>query len=337
MADFAASLTTSSKTELQEVLESIHILDRLEKVLVLLKKEVQVASTQMRIHKHVEESMNARQREFMLREQLKAIQKELGIAKDDRTAELEKFRARMKGLTLTEEAQQRIDDELEKMSVLEIGSPEYAVTRNYLDWLTLLPWGKYSKDNLDLTRARRKLDRDHDGLADVKDRIIEFLGVGAMKGEVAGSILLLVGPPGVGKTSVGRSIAAALGRQFYRFSLGGLRDEAEIKGHRRTYIGALPGKFIQAIKSVGVANPVMMLDEVDKVGVSYQGDPAAALLEALDPEQNVDFQDHYLDVRFDLSKVLLMSKQPPRINFPISPLLLRLCTIFPSFKITSKY
>ncbi len=307
LADFAASLTTSDKHELQEVLEKTHIRERMEKVLVLLKKEVEVAKAQMQIHKNVEESMEKRQREFLLREQMKAIQKELGIAKDDRTAELDKFRARLKDLTLSAEAQKRIDEEIEKISVLEVGSPEYGVTRNYLDWLTQLPWGKYSKDKLDLKHARKILDRDHDGLADVKERIIEFLAVGAMKGEIAGSILLLVGPPGVGKTSIGRSIATALGRKFYRFSLGGMRDEAEIKGHRRTYIGAMPGKFIQAIKDVGVANPVIMLDELDKIGASYQGDPASALLEVLDPEQNRDFLDHYLDVRFDLSKVLFVS------------------------------
>ncbi len=306
LADFAASLTTSDKSELQEVLEKTHIRERMEKVLVLLKKEVEVARAQMQIHKNVEESMEKRQREFLLREQMKAIQKELGIAKDDRTAELDKFRARLNNLTLPEEAGKRIDEEMEKMSVLEVGSPEYGVTRNYLDWLTQLPWGKFSRDNLNLKNARKILDRDHDGLADVKDRIIEFLAVGAMKGEVAGSIVLLVGPPGVGKTSIGRSIAAALGRKFYRFSLGGMRDEAEIKGHRRTYIGAMPGKFIQAIKDVGTANPVIMLDEIDKVGASYQGDPAAALLEVLDPEQNKDFLDHYMDVRFDLSKVLFV-------------------------------
>jgi ATP-dependent Lon protease len=307
LADFAASLTTASKEELQAVLEATHILDRLEKVLVLLKKEVEIAKAQSQIHKQVEEKMNKQQREFFLREQMKAIQKELGIAKDDRTAEAETFRERLKELTLPPEAQKRVDDEMEKFAVLQPGSPEYAVTRNYLDWLTVLPWGKYSTDKLDLKRAREVLDRDHEGLSDVKDRIIEFLAVGAMKGEVSGSILLLVGPPGVGKTSVGRSIADALGRKFYRFSVGGMRDEAEIKGHRRTYIGAMPGKFLLAMKEVGVANPVIMLDELDKVGASYQGDPAAALLEVLDPEQNRDFLDHYLDVRFDLSKVLFVA------------------------------
>lgn len=335
LADFAASLTTSTKEELQAVLETVPIRQRLEKVLVLLKKEVEVARAQQRIHQKVEETMEKRQREFFLREQMRAIQKELGLAKDDRTAEVERFKVRLETLTLPEDTKKRVDEEMEKFAVLEVGSPEYAVTRNYLDWLTLLPWGKYSSDNLDLKRARRVLDQDHDGLADVKDRIIEFLGVGAMKGEIAGSIVLLVGPPGVGKTSVGRSIANALGRKFYRFSLGGMRDEAEIKGHRRTYIGAMPGKFVQAIKEVGVANPVIMLDEIDKVGASYQGDPAAALLEVLDPEQNRDFLDHYLDVRFDLSKVLFICTANQLDTIP-APLLDRMEVIRLSGYITSE-
>ncbi|MFN3397798.1 MAG: endopeptidase La [Sulfurimicrobium sp.] len=306
LTDFAASLTTAPKEKLQDVLESLNLRRRMEKVLVLIKKELDVARLQSQIREQVDEKMSKHQREFFLREQLKAIQKELGLAKDDKTAEIERFHERLARLQLTEAAQQRVDEEMQKLSMLETGSPEYAVTRNYLDWLTQLPWGKYSKDKLDLKRARKILDRDHDGLDDVKERIIEFLAVGAHKGEIAGSIVLLVGPPGVGKTSIGRSIADALGRKFYRFSLGGMRDEAEIKGHRRTYIGAMPGKFVQAIKECGVANPVIMLDEVDKIGASYQGDPASSLLEVLDPEQNSDFLDHYLDVRFDLSKVLFV-------------------------------
>ena len=306
LADFAASITSSPRDDLQAVLETVPVKRRMEKVLVLLKKEVEVARIQTQIRKRVEENMSEQQRKFFLREQLKQIQKELGIAKDDRTADVDTFRGRIEGLELPEPAAKRVDDELQKLSILEAGSPEYAVTRNYLDVLTSLPWGRYSEDKLDLKRAREILDRDHDGLEDVKERIIEFLAVGVFKREIAGSILLLVGPPGVGKTSIGRSVADALGRKFYRFSIGGMRDEAEIKGHRRTYIGAMPGKFIQAIRETGVANPVVMLDELDKVGASYRGDPASALLEVLDPEQNRDFLDHYLDVRFDLSKVLFI-------------------------------
>jgi ATP-dependent Lon protease len=306
LADLAASLTTAPKEALQEVLESFDLRKRMQKVLVLVKKELEVARLQNQIQEKVEEKMTEQQREFFLREQLRTIQKELGIAKDDRTADLDLFQGRIKKLTLSAQASKKIAEELGKLAVLEHGSPEYMVTRNYLDWLTNLPWGRFTKDKLDLNRARKILDQDHDGLDDVKERIIEFLAVGAMKGEVAGSIILLVGPPGVGKTSIGRSVARALGRKFYRFSVGGMRDEAEIKGHRRTYVGAMPGKFIQAIKEAESQNPVIMLDEVDKIGASYHGDPASALLEVLDPEQNVEFLDHYLDARFDLSKTLFI-------------------------------
>ncbi|MDD5241869.1 MAG: endopeptidase La [Sulfuricella sp.] len=335
LADFAASLTTASKEELQSVMDALNLRRRMEKVLVLIKKELEVAKLQSQIREQVEQKMTKQQREFFLREQLKEIQKELGLAKDDKTADIERFRERLARLKLAESAQKRIDEEMQKLSVLESGSPEYAVTRNYLDWLSQLPWGKFSKDKLNLKRARKILDRDHDGLDDVKERIIEFLAVGALKGEIAGSILLLVGPPGVGKTSIGHSIANALGRKFYRFSLGGMRDEAEIKGHRRTYIGAMPGKFIQAIKECGVANPVIMLDEIDKIGASYQGDPASALLEVLDPEQNVDFLDHYLDVRFDLSKVLFICTANQLDTIP-APLLDRMETLRLSGYITAE-
>jgi len=335
LADFAASLTTASREELQDVLDTVPVLRRMEKVLVLIKKELEVARLQAQIREQVEEKMTEQQRKFFLREQLKAIQQELGIAKDDRTADLERFRERLEPLTLPEAAHRRIDDEMQKLSVLESGSPEYAVTRNYLDWITSMPWGRYSEDNLDLRHARGILDRDHDGLEDVKDRIIEFLALGSLKGAVGGSIILLVGPPGVGKTSIGQSVANALGRKFYRFSLGGMRDEAEIKGHRRTYIGAMPGKFIQAIKEVAVANPVIMLDEIDKIGASFMGDPASALLEALDPEQNTDFLDHYLDVRFDLSKVLFICTANQLDTIP-GPLLDRMEIIHLSGYITAE-
>ncbi|WP_404416546.1 endopeptidase La [Vreelandella aquamarina] len=306
LTDFAAAITSAKGPELQDVLATLPVSERMQKVLPLLRKEIDVAQLQSEISEQVNAQMQERQREFFLREQLKVIQRELGISKDDRENDVDTFRARLEHLTVPERVQERIDDELNKLSVLETGSPEYGTTRNYLDWLTCLPWGVTSDDKLDLSHARTVLDRDHDGLKDVKERIIEFLAEGTFKGDVGGSMVLLVGPPGVGKTSVGRSIAEALGREFYRFSVGGMRDEAEIKGHRRTYIGAMPGKLVQAFKDVAVENPVIMLDEIDKLGQSYQGDPASALLEVLDPEQNVDFLDHYLDVRMDLSKVLFV-------------------------------
>ena len=326
LADFGASLTTALAGELQEVLETLNIRTRLEKALLLLQKELEVARAQMEIRQHVEQEMQSRQREVFLREQLKFIQEELGISKDDRTQEIETFRERMSTKTIPPAAAERMEEELQKLSVLERGSPEYTVTRNYLDWLTLLPWGEHSEDHFDLARAGRILDADHEGLADIKDRIREFLGVGMMRGSVGGNILLLVGPPGVGKTSLGQSIARALGREFYRFSLGGMRDEAEIKGHRRTYIGAMPGKFVQALKDTGNSNPVIMLDEIDKIGASYHGDPASALLEVLDPEQNASFLDHYLDVRYDLSQVLFICTANQLDTIP-NPLLDRMETL----------
>ena len=306
LADFAAAMTSADAEQLQEVLETVPLLRRMEKVLLLIQHELEVAGLQSEIRQRVEERISVQQRQFFLREQLKEIQKELGISKDDKTVELERFRERLEGREVPEGAMKRIDDEMQKFSMLEAGSPEYGVTRNYLDTLTDLPWGVMTEDNTELDHAREVLDRDHAGLDDVKDRIVEFIGVGRLRGEMAGSILLLVGPPGVGKTSIGQSVADALGRKFYRFSVGGMRDEAEIKGHRRTYIGAMPGKFVQAIRECGTVNPVIMLDEVDKIGASFQGDPASALLEVLDPEQNGSFLDHYLDVRVDLSKVLFV-------------------------------
>lgn len=326
LADFAANLTSASSEELQGVLETFDVLSRMQQVLGLLQKELEVVQLQARIQQNVEKSMTEQQRRFFLTEQLKVIQAELGLSKDDRTADVERFEERLGGLALSEEATARVDDELGKLSVLESGSPEYAVTRNYLDWVTSLPWGVTSEDNLDLERARRILDAEHSGLDDVKERITEFLAVGKLRGTVSGSIILLVGPPGVGKTSIGRSIAEALGREFYRFSLGGMRDEAEVKGHRRTYIGAMPGKFIQAMKAVGTSNPVIMLDEIDKIGASYQGDPASALLEVLDPEQNAEFLDHYVDLRFDLSNALFLCTANQLDTIP-QPLLDRMETI----------
>ncbi len=306
LADFAASLTTASREDLQEVLETLRLQRRMEKVVVLLQRELEIARAQMEIRQHVEQEIQGRQREIVLRQQLKFIQQELGLSKDDKTAELEMFRARLETRQVPAAAAGKIEDELRKLAMLELGSPEFAVTRNYLEWLTSLPWGVESEDARDLDAAAKALDAHHEGLADIKERILEFLALGIMKGDVAGSIICLVGPPGVGKTSLGRAVADALNRKFYRFSVGGMRDEAEIKGHRRTYIGALPGKLIQALRDTEVANPVIMLDEIDKIGSSYQGDPASALLEVLDPEQNDSFHDRYLDVDFDLSKVLFI-------------------------------
>lgn len=307
LSDFAANLTSADGQELQKILETFDVRQRIDRVLVLLKKELEVYRLQSKITKQIEEQISARQREFFLREQFKMIKKELGLEKEGKVTEIEKFTERLKALKLNDEAMKAVEEELEKLQLIEPTSPEYNVSRTYLDWLTILPWGKYSKDSYNLNRARKILDRDHYGLKDVKERILEFIAVGKMKGDISGSILCLVGPPGVGKTSVGKSIADALGRTFYRFSLGGMRDEAEIKGHRRTYIGAMPGKFIQAMKRAGTSNPVLMLDEIDKIGISYQGDPASALLEVLDPEQNSTFRDHYLDVPFDLSNVLFVA------------------------------
>ncbi len=306
LADFAASMTTADGRELQDILETTSIRHRIEKALILLRKELDVSKLQAKINKQIEEKLSKQQRTFFLREQLKAIKKELGLAKEGKEAEIEEFNARLKNLVLPAEAEERVNEEMEKLSLIESSSPEFNVTRNYIDWLTALPWGVFTPDNYDIAQAEKVLNRDHYGLEDVKERILEFLSVGILQGKVSGSIICFVGPPGVGKTSIGRSIAESIGRSFYRFSLGGMRDEAEIKGHRRTYIGALPGKFIQAIRRCKSANPLIMLDEVDKIGASFQGDPASALLEVLDPEQNRDFLDHYLDVRFDLSNVLFV-------------------------------
>ena len=326
LADFSAALTTAKGERLQEILDTLPLQSRMQKVLALLGKEREVAELRGKITEQVNEKVSAQQREFFLREQMKVIQKELGISKDDRTSDAERFRARLEGLTMSEAVSSRIEDELQKLSVLEPGSPEYGVTRNYLDWATQLPWGVTSQDKLDLKHAKAVLNQEHDGLEDVKERILEVLAVGAFKGEIDGSILLLLGPPGVGKTSIGKSVATALGRRFYRLSLGGMRDEAEIKGHRRTYVGAMPGKFVQALKEVKVANPVIMLDEIDKIGASFRGDPASALLEALDPEQNSEFLDHYLDLRVDLSQVLFVCTANQLDTIP-APLLDRMETL----------
>lgn len=323
LADFVASMTSADPTEVQEILETFDVRKRVEKVLVLMKKEIELSKLQEKITKQIEQKITKQQKDFFLREQLKEIKKELGLEKDEKTTEIEEFEERVKKLKLSEEAAKKFDEEINKLKLLEPHSAEYGVSRNYLDWITTLPWGVFSKDNYDIKKAQKILNRDHYGLDDIKDRILEFISTGKMKGNISGSIICFVGPPGVGKTSIGKSVAEALNRKFFRFSLGGMRDEAEIKGHRRTYIGAMPGKIIQSLKTVGVANPVIMLDEIDKIGVSFQGDPASALLEVLDPEQNSNFLDHYIDLRFDLSNILFIATANQMDTIP-SPLLDRM-------------
>jgi ATP-dependent Lon protease len=306
LADFAVALTTASRDELQNVLETFDVELRIDKALMLLKKELDLSKLQSSINQKIEATISKTQREFFLREQLKTIKKELGLEKDDKSCDLDKFQERLEKRIVPPDVLKIITEEMEKLSVLEVQSAEYSVSRNYLDWLTIIPWGIYSEESDDVKNAKKILDEDHYGLKDIKERILEFISVGKLSGGVRGSIICLVGPPGVGKTSIGKSIARALNRKFYRFSVGGMRDEAEIKGHRRTYIGAMPGKLIQALKATETMNPVIMLDEVDKMGASYHGDPGSALLEVLDPEQNKDFLDHYLDARCDLSDVLFI-------------------------------
>lgn len=307
LMDVLASFTSANKEKLQELLEILDLSHRAEKLLVLLKEEIELNKLQKDIERQIEDKISDQQREYFLREQLKIIKKELGLEKDDTEAEIEKINQKIAKLNLSDEVFKVLEDEVDKLKVLDTSSPEYQVTRNYINWLTDIPWGVYSKDSKDVVKAHKILDSQHYGLQDVKDRILEFMSTIIKRGKVSGSIICLVGPPGTGKTSIGRSIAESLGRKFYRFSLGGMRDEAEIKGHRRTYIGAMPGKIIQSLKTCATSNPLIMLDEIDKLGVSFQGDPASALLEVLDPEQNSDFLDHYIDVRFDLSNVLFIT------------------------------
>ncbi len=306
LADCAASVCSSDPKQLQEILDNEDLIERLKLANNIIRKELKAAKLQDKIKATVAEKLSKRQQDFFLREQLSEIQKQLGNKVDDKSAEVEEFKKRMKKLSTPDFIKERFDSEIKKMQVLEPGSPEYGVTRNYLDVLTTIPWGKMVKEEFDLTKAREILDKDHEGLKDVKDRIIEFLALGALKGGTSGSIMLFVGPPGVGKTSIGKSIAQALNRPFYRLSLGGVDDESVIKGHRKTYIGAMPGKLVQALRETKVMNPVIMLDEIDKLSRSYQGDPGSALLETLDPEQNNGFLDHYLDEKLDLSNCLFI-------------------------------
>lgn len=305
--DVISTLLTADAEKLQDLLETFDLHERAVALLRLIKEELELAKIQQKIQDEINTQVNKQQKEFFLREQLRAIKKELGLEKEESETEIEKIEKKLEGKQLSEEAQKVVDEELDKLKTLSAQSPEFAVTRNYIELIADLPWGIYSDDNQSIAKAREILDRDHYGLKDVKELILEFLAAVIKRGSIGGSIICLVGPPGVGKTSIGQSIAEALGRQFFRFSVGGMRDEAEIKGHRRTYIGAMPGKIIQALKRVGVSNPVVMLDEIDKIGTSFRGDPASALLEVLDPAQNSTFLDHYLDIPYDLSKVLFVT------------------------------
>ncbi|EPS42672.1 hypothetical protein H072_3347 [Dactylellina haptotyla CBS 200.50] len=306
LADFAAAVASAEVKELQEVLETLDVESRLHKALVVLKKELMNAELQSKIAKDVEQKIQKRQREYWLMEQMKGIRRELGIESDGKDKLIEKFKEKGNKLAMPEAVKKVFDEELNKLTHLEAVASEFNVTRNYLDWLTQIPWGQRSAENYSIKNAMKVLDEDHHGLKDVKDRILEFIAVGKLRGGVEGKILCFVGPPGVGKTSIGKSIARAVQREFYRFSVGGLTDVAEIKGHRRTYVGALPGRIIQALKKCQTENPLILIDEVDKIGRGHQGDPASALLELLDPEQNNAFLDHYMDVPVDLSKVLFV-------------------------------
>ncbi|KAI5064203.1 hypothetical protein GOP47_0020873 [Adiantum capillus-veneris] len=308
VGDCGIGLSTADGATQQQGLEELDVLKRVNMALTLLKKDLDIYKLQASIAKAIEEKISGEQRKFLLMEQLKAIKKELGLEADDKTALTAKFKERLRVYKdgCPEHVLQVIEEEMTKLQILEASSSEFNVTRNYLDWLTSIPWGQYSKENFDVRRAQKVLDEDHYGLSDIKERIMEFIAVGRLRGTVQGKIICLSGPPGVGKTSIGRSIAKALNRKFFRFSVGGLSDVAEIKGHRRTYVGAMPGKMVQCLKSTGTANPLVLIDEIDKLGRGHAGDPASALLELLDPEQNTNFLDHYLDVPIDLSKVLFV-------------------------------
>ncbi len=306
MADFIASIINIDRRGQQRILETLNVRKRMERVLVHIKKEQQVLQMQEQIQSRVNSKLEKNQRDYFLREELKHIQQELGLTSDPRSAIFEKISKQIAALNLEGEVAESVKNELDKFQSLDPNSPEYSITRTYLETIAALPWNDSEPEDFTLESASKILEKDHYGLRDVKDRILEYLAVRKKKKDTKGSIICLVGPPGVGKTSVGRSIASALKKEYYRFSVGGMRDEAEIKGHRRTYIGAMPGKIIQGLKTVKKKNPVFLIDEIDKMGSSYQGDPASALLEVLDSEQNFAFRDHYLDLPFDVSQILFI-------------------------------
>jgi len=306
IADFIISILNVARNKQQEILETLDVKKRLGMVLVYIKKEHELSKIQKRIAEEINEKIEKNQRDYFLREELKAIKKELGEPTDARSSEYQKFKEALTKFNFTGEIAEQVERELDKFQVMDPQASEYVVTRNYLDWIVSLPWEDPGADEIDIAASSKILEEDHYGLEDVKERIMEYLAVRKLKEDSKGSIILLVGPPGVGKTSIGRSIARAMGRPFFRFSVGGMRDEAEIKGHRRTYIGAMPGKIIQGLKITKSRALVFMIDEIDKLGMSFQGDPSSALLEVLDSEQNINFRDHYLDLPFDLSHVVFV-------------------------------
>lgn len=318
LADFIIANLNFEVEDKQKILEALDPVDRLKQLTPILMKEINILEIGAKIRSQVKDEIDEDQRKFYLREQLKAIQKELG-QKDERTIEIEELKKKVKEAKMPKEVKKVAMKEIKRMGVIPVQAAEYHVIRTYLDWLVILPWSKETKDNLDIKNVQKVLDEDHYDLTDVKERILEFLAVRKLKKNTKGPILCFIGPPGVGKTSLGKSIARALERKFVRFSLGGVRDEAEIRGHRRTYVAALPGRIIQGIKQAGSNNPVFMLDEIDKIGADFRGDPSAALLEVLDPEQNNSFSDHYLEVPFDLSKVMFITTG--NIIDPIPPAL----------------
>jgi ATP-dependent Lon protease len=334
VADIITSFLHLSVQEKQGILETLNVKDRLRLVHLTLSKIEQRLELGSKIQSDVQQEINKNQREYVLREQMKAIQKELG--EEDGNVDLKEFRKRIEDAKMPEEARKTAEKELERLAKMNSSSAEYMVSRTYLEWLLDLPWSVSTQDNLDIGKARENLENDHYGLDKVKKRILEYLAVRRLKNDMRGPILCFVGPPGVGKTSLGRSIANALGRKFIRMSLGGVHDEAEIRGHRRTYIGSLPGRILQGMKKAGTNNPVMMLDEVDKIGMDFRGDPSSALLEVLDPEQNFAFSDHYIEVPFDLSKVLFIATANMLDTIP-PPLLDRMEVIqIPSYVVDEK-
>src|SRR6266511_2349500 len=305
LTDLAASNLDLKLEEAQQILETIDPVERLKRVNELLTREINLLTMQQEISSAAQGEMNKSQREYFLRQQLKAIQSELGEG-EELAEEVENYRKKIEEKMIPQEAREEVEKQIKRLERSHPDSAETSIIRTYLDWMTGLPWGSLSEDSPDIGRARKILDADHYDIEKVKERILEYLAVHALKKTLKGPILCFVGPPGVGKTSLGRSIATALGRKFVRLSLGGVRDEAEIRGHRRTYVGAMPGRIIQGIHQAGTSNPVFMLDEIDKLGADYRGDPSSALLEVLDPEQNFSFRDHYLGVPYDLSRVLFI-------------------------------